>query len=55
MRALWLTLLMLAAALPLAGCETVGAMFSAALWIPGLFLVLLIWLVAFVAFRVRGG
>jgi hypothetical protein len=54
MRALWLTLLVLAV-LPLAGCETVGAMFSAALWIPGLFLVLLIWLVAVVAFRVRGG
>jgi hypothetical protein len=54
MRALWLTLLVLAV-LPLAGCETVGAMFSAALWIPGLFLVLLIWLVAVVAFRVRDG
>jgi hypothetical protein len=54
MRTLWLIVLMLAA-VPLAGCEVAGAMFSAALWVPGLFLVLLIWLVAFVAFRVRGG
>jgi hypothetical protein len=54
MKALWLILLVLTAT-PLAGCEAVGAMFSAALWVPGLFLVLLIWFVAFVAFRVRGG
>jgi hypothetical protein len=54
MRAFWLALLVLAV-VPLAGCEAVSAMFSAALWIPGLFLVLLIWLVAFLAFRVRGG
>ena len=54
MRALWLVLLLLSA-VPLAGCETVGAMFSAALWVPGLFLVLLILGVAIVAFRVRGG
>ncbi len=54
MRALWLALLVLAV-VPLAGCEAVSAMFSAALWIPGLFLVLLIWFVAFLAFRVRGG
>jgi len=54
MRTLWLIALMLAT-VPLAGCEVAGAMFSAALWVPGLFLVLLIWLVAVVAFRVRGG
>jgi hypothetical protein len=54
MRALWLVLLVLSA-IPLAGCEAVSAMFSAALWVPGLFLVLLIWLVAFFAIRVRGG
>jgi hypothetical protein len=54
MRALWLFALLLAA-LPLDGCEMAGAMFSAALWVPGLFLVLLIFLVAVVAFRVRGG
>ena len=39
MRALGLVLLLLLA-VPLAGCETVGALFSAALWVPGLFLVL---------------
>jgi hypothetical protein len=54
MRALWLALLVLAV-LPLSGCDAVGAMFSAALWIPGLFLVLLIWFIAFVTLRVRGG
>jgi hypothetical protein len=54
MRSLWLVLLVLAA-LPLAGCEAVGAVFSAALWVPGLFLVLIIWFAAFIAFRVRGG
>jgi hypothetical protein len=54
MRALWMALLVLAA-IPLAGCETVGAFFSAAMWIPGLFLVLVIWAVAMIAFRVRGG
>jgi len=54
MRALWLILLVLAP-IPLAGCEAAGAMFSAAMWVPGLFLVLLICVGAFVAFRVRGG
>ena len=54
MRALGLVLLLLSA-VPLAGCETVGAMFSAALWVPGLFLVLLILGGAMIAFRVRGG
>jgi hypothetical protein len=54
MRALWLVLLALAA-VPLAGCESISAMWSAALWIPGLFLVVMIWLAAFIAIRVRGG
>jgi hypothetical protein len=54
MRALWLVLLALAA-LPLAGCESIGAVWSAALWIPGLFLVLIIWIAAVIAKRVRGG
>jgi hypothetical protein len=40
---------------PLAACESIGAIWSAALWIPGLFLVVIIWLVAVVAKRVRGG
>ena len=52
MRALWLVLLILSA-IPLAGCEAMGAMFSVALWVPGLFLVVLIFLVAFFAIRVR--
>ena len=54
MRLLWLTLLALAA-LPLAGCEAISAFYSAALWVPGLFLVILIWVAAFIALRVRGG
>jgi len=54
MRFLWLILLMLAT-IPLAGCESIGAIWSAALWIPGLFLVLIIWLAAFIAIKVRGG
>ena len=54
MRALWLVLLALAA-VPLAGCESIGAIWSAALWIPGLFLVVLIWLAAYIAIKVRGG
>ena len=53
MRALWLVLLLLLT-VPLAGCETVGALFSAALWVPGLFLVLLIFGIAMVALKVRG-
>ena len=53
MRALLLVLLLLSA-VPLAGCEAVGALFSAALWVPGLFLVLLIFGVAMIARKVRG-
>jgi hypothetical protein len=54
LRPLWLVML-LATAIPLAGCEAASAMFSAALWIPGLFLVLIIWAAAVIAFRIRGG
>jgi hypothetical protein len=53
MRALWLILLALAA-LPLAGCESIGAIWSAALFIPGLFLVVIIWIAAVIVQRVRG-
>ena len=53
MRALWLVLLVLAA-LPLAGCESLGAIWSAALWIPGLFLVIIIWLIGYLTIRARG-
>ena len=53
MRAFLLVLLLLSA-VPLAGCEAVGALFSAALWVPGLFLVLLIFGVAMIARKVRG-
>jgi hypothetical protein len=53
-RAPWLVLLALAT-VPLAGCESIGAFWSAALWIPGLFLVVILWLAAVVAKRVRGG
>ena len=54
MRTLWLILLALAA-VPLAGCESIGAVWSAALFIPGLFLVVIIWLVAAYIAKVRGG
>jgi hypothetical protein len=43
------------AAVPLAGCESIGAIWSAALWIPGLFLVGIFWIAAVIAKRVRGG
>jgi hypothetical protein len=52
MRTLWIILLALAA-VPLAGCESIGALWSAALFIPGLFLVIIIWLVAYLTIRVR--
>jgi hypothetical protein len=54
-RPLWLVMIIVATAIPLAGCEAASAMFSAALWIPGLFLVLIIWAAAVIAFRIRGG
>jgi hypothetical protein len=54
MRALWLVLLALSVVL-VAGCESFGAIWSAALWIPGLFLVLIIWIAAVIVKRVRGG
>jgi hypothetical protein len=53
MRTLWIILLALTA-VPLAGCESIGAIWSAALFIPGLFLVIIIWLVAYFTIRVRG-
>jgi hypothetical protein len=53
MRFGWLVLLTLAT-LPLAGCEVAAAMFSAMLWVSGLFLVLIIFLITFIAIKVRG-
>ena len=53
MRTLPLVLLALVA-LPLAGCDAVSAMFSAALWVPGLFLVILIWAITVAVLKIRG-
>ena len=53
MRFLWLTLLVLAA-IPLAGCEIVGNIFQAGMWVGALFIVLIIAAVAFIAVKIRG-
>ena len=52
MRGLWLVLLLLAA-IPLGGCEAIGGIYSAGLWVPGLFLVVIIWVAAMIAIKVR--
>jgi hypothetical protein len=54
MRRLWLVLLLLAA-IPLGACEAIGGLYSASLWVPGLFLVLIIWGAAMIAIKVRSG
>jgi len=53
MRFLWLTLLMLAT-IPLAGCELVGDIFQAGMWVGAIFIVLIIAAVAFIAAKIRG-
>jgi hypothetical protein len=57
MRFLWLVFLVLAT-VPLAGCEAISAIYSAysaSLWVGGLLLVLILWLAAMIAIKVRGG
>jgi uncharacterized membrane protein YkvI len=53
MRFLWATLLMLAT-IPLAGCELVGDIFQAGMWVGAIFIVLIIAAVAFIAAKIRG-
>ena len=47
MKPFWLLLLALSA-VPLAGCEAVSAIYSATLWVSGLFLVVIIWVIALI-------
>jgi uncharacterized membrane protein YkvI len=53
MRFLWLMLLMLVT-IPLAGCEVVGDIFQAGMWVGAIFIVLIIAAVAFIAAKIRG-
>jgi uncharacterized membrane protein YkvI len=53
MHFLWAILLMLAT-IPLAGCELVGDIFQAGMWVGAIFIVLIIAAVAFIAAKIRG-
>jgi uncharacterized membrane protein YkvI len=53
MRFLWLILLTLAT-IPLGGCEVVGDIFQAGMWVGALFIVLIVAAVAFLAAKLRG-
>jgi hypothetical protein len=53
MRFLWLILLVLAT-IPLAGCELVGDIFQAGMWVGVIFVVMIIAFVGFIAARIRG-
>ena len=53
MRFLWLILLVLAT-IPLAGCELVGDIFQAGMWVGAIFIVLIIAIVGFIAAKIRG-
>jgi hypothetical protein len=53
MRFLWVILLMLAT-IPLAGCELIGGIFQAGMWVGAIFIVLIIAAVAFIAAKIRG-
>jgi hypothetical protein len=53
MRFLWLIVLMLVT-IPLAGCELVGDIFQAGMWVGAIFIVLIVAAVAFIAARIRG-
>ncbi len=52
MRFLWLILL-LVATIPLAGCELVGDIFQAGMWVGALFIVLIIAVVGIIAAKLR--
>jgi uncharacterized membrane protein YkvI len=53
MRFLWLVLLVLAT-VPLAGCELVGDIFQAGMWVGAIVVVLIIAIVGFLAAKIRG-
>jgi uncharacterized membrane protein YkvI len=53
MRFLWLILLVLAT-IPLAGCELVGNIFQAGMWVGAIVIVLIIAIVGFIAAKIRG-
>jgi uncharacterized membrane protein YkvI len=53
MRFLWLVLLILAT-VPLAGCELVGDIFQAGMWVGAIVVVLVIAIVGFLAAKIRG-
>lgn len=52
MRFLWLILLSVTT-IPLAGCELVGDIFQAGMWVGALFIVLIIAIVALIAAKLR--
>jgi len=53
MRGLLLVLVMLAA-LPLAGCEVIGGIFEAGMWVGAIMVALIVGIVAFIAAKIRG-
>ena len=53
MRFLWLLLLALVT-IPLAGCELVGDIFQAGMWVGAIIIVLIIAIVGFIAAKIRG-
>lgn len=53
MHVLWLVLLVLAT-VPLAGCELVGNIFQAGMWVGAIVIVLIIAIVGFIAAKIRG-
>jgi len=53
MRFLWLILLVLAT-IPLTGCELVGDIFQAGMWVGAIFIVFIIAIVGFLAAKLRG-
>lgn len=53
MRSLWLVLLMLST-LTLAGCEAVGDIFQAGMWVGAIMVVFVIAIIGFIAAKLRG-
>jgi uncharacterized membrane protein YkvI len=53
MRFIWLLLLVLAA-VPLAGCEIAEGIFQAGMWVGALAIALVVGIIAFVAAKIRG-
>ena len=49
----WLLPLLILATIPLAGCELIGDIFKAGVWVGVIFVVLIIGLVGFIASKLR--